>query len=64
VLIRYEVAFLLLIILTEIQSLEGFIRDYSGTVKGVLEMYTDNMTFASFPLIVGHGAHWLTVRLP
>lgn len=56
-LIRYEVAFLLFIILTEIQSLEGFIRDYSGTVKGVLEKYTDNMMFASFPLIVGHGAH-------
>lgn len=32
----------------EMQSLENFIRDYSSTVKGVLEKYTDNMMFALF----------------
>ncbi|KAG6371594.1 hypothetical protein JVT61DRAFT_9304 [Boletus reticuloceps] len=37
-------------------SLESFIRDYSGTVKSVLDKYTDNMTFASFPPITGRHA--------
>lgn len=50
---RYGTLLLLSSILTEIQSLESFIRDYSSTVKSVLEKYTDNMTLVSLPLVAG-----------
>lgn len=51
-------------ILTEFKSLESFIRDYSTTVKNVLEKYIDNMTFVYSPPIMGHGAHWIIAQLP